>query len=517
MDYNKRNLIKAFMYTCASLPITKVYSKPSIPRNEYFFPVDKLIYKATHKITYAELKTLQPEEGDFYIIYEPNHPNLYSDLYIAYRDKKNIGQDNTSSARNGLTWLKVDYDFTLEDFGAISNPDVDSTAFIQAAFDSGLKLTSKTDGKYLLKDTIFIENIPWYFQGAGMSKTVFFINHFKHAFVFGSPKPSDVKYPVNLKGFTIKRLDGSLYKGTAGAKGLYIGNGLNVNLSYIEECYGLGYGLHIDYSDQITVSHCHIHDHKGMAAGAAGTDGIHFYRSKNINAFNNLIHDIGDDALSAGSFDINYPTKNVIFKNNTIYSTKGGIKFYSFVQDAIVQANRLVGCREGSVYLTDDKNSPDNSLVENIVIKNNSFNFIGVFGKSDEAGALRIRFWPKVNIGSKVKNIVFSNNEVLNSRLGISELAYNDNKRLSNLYILKNKFSFDKKNHVGIIKNHYITITQCDNDFVIKDNDFITHVENVLIINDKFSSVSDMNISTNNNFIDGNYENKISIKIVSSN
>ncbi|HGK4787710.1 TPA: hypothetical protein ACJ2XD_005342, partial [Klebsiella pneumoniae] len=109
------------------------------------------------------------------------------------------------------------------------------------------------------------------------------------------------------------------------------------------------------------------------------------------------------------------------------YSTKGGIKFYSFVQDAIVQANRLVGCREGGVYLTDDKNSPDNSLVENIVIKNNSFNFIGVFGKSDEAGALRIRFWPKVNIGSKVKNIVFSNNEVLNSRLGISELAYNDN------------------------------------------------------------------------------------------
>lgn len=523
MDLNKRKLIKNFMYLSTSLSIKYVYSKPSDITLDKIskvisFNKESFVLKVKNKVSIYELKNILPVNShDFQIVYDPNNPTLLSNLFVAIDEtatRSHYDYTFINTASN-FSWVKVDYTFTLDDFGAIPDPQIDSSEAIQTAFNSGLKLTVNSACIYLLRETIIINEIPWFFTGAGIGKTIFYIDHFNDAFVFGRPVPSQKKYPVDLSGFSVKRLKSSLYSGLAGAKGIYIGNGTSVTLSYIEECYGIGYGIHLDYSENILVKNCYIHDHKGMSAGSAGTDGIHFYRSKNISAYGNIIHDVGDDALSAGSFDVNFPVSNVIFKNNRIYSTKGGIKFYSFVDNVLVEGNKVVACREGGVYLTDDKNSPDHSLVKNVLIKNNSFVSIGVLGKSDEAGALRIRFWPKINSGSKISDISFIDNNIFNSRVGVSELAYTPNKRLSNLYILNNKFSFNPSNHIGIIKDYYINITQCDNDIVINDNKFLTKVEYIMILNDKFGRSQQMHIQSKNNVIAGNDGTETFLKTIS--
>lgn len=522
MDFYKRHLLKKLAGLSILLTGTSLHSEDflSLDNNNNFLfnPKNTLINKVKNKVPLDSLGSIIPKyEFDYQISYNPSRPEEFCKLFVAVSDHRlEVKKSRLAiKATNDLSWVFVEHKFTLADFGAVPNSTVDSSDAIEFAFNSGLILHERSGNEYTLNKPIIVKNVPLQFSGLGNAQTFFLINHVNHGIVYGQPKPSEKKYPVNLSDFCLKRLNNGVYSGNIGAKGLYIGNANPVVLSGIEECYGFGYGIHIDYSEDILVERCYVHDHKGMAGGQAGTDGIHVYRSKMIIVRNNIIHDIGDDAISVGSFDKNHSINDVVVSDNKVYSTKGGIKVYSFASDILIENNKMVACREGGVYLTDDKNSPNNSLIENVKIRNNVFISIGIFGQSDEAGALRIRFWPTNNSGSKISDIYFINNVVKDSRLGVSELAYGLNKRLANIYIENNMFSFQLNKPNAIIKDYYINLTQCDGDLIINNNEFSSAVKNIIILNDKFDGFRNTKATFKNNIVEGIRESTPTVKVIS--
>lgn len=427
--------------------------------------------KIKNKITLEALKSIKGSETyDYFFVLPDDVKNVPLSLYICIGSATPTSSEYVTSA-DGLKWQKYVLQFELSDFGAIGDGVTDSAEAIELALNSGLAITETKTYSFLLGRTINISDVYLNFTGLGQSKTTFLLNHYNNGIEFSSASPKVDKSAVTLKNFTIKRLNNALYEGVAGPKGVYVGNANPLLIEKVEECYGLGYGLHIDYSNNVVVRDCYVHDHKGQAAGLSGTDGIHFYRSQNVTAENNFVHDVGDDAISAGSYVNTYAAENISFLNNKIYSSKGGMKIYGFANNVLIQGNKVVGAREGGVYLTDDANSPEGSTVDGVKIIYNDFYAIGVYGQSDEGGALRIRFWPVDGRTSRITNVSFENNSVYNSRVGISELAYNSTKRLSNLHVLNNTFIING-NAVGVIKKYSIKLTQCDDILDISKNIF---------------------------------------------
>ena len=60
----------------------------------------------------------------------------------------------------------------------------------------------------------------------------------------------------------------------------------------------IGYGIQFDYSDTyVMVRRCYVHDHFGGSSVASGTDGIHFYRTKDFWAVENTVARVGAGLL----------------------------------------------------------------------------------------------------------------------------------------------------------------------------------------------------------------------------
>jgi len=480
MNITKRLLLKRVLfgavYSCVGFrsfasPIALLAAEINPIANQNATDPALFLKKIKNKITLEALKNIQGSAiYDYYFVLPDDIKNDPLSLYICIGSATPTSSEYVTSI-DGLKWQKYILQFELSDFGAVGDGATDSADAIELALNSGLAITETKGYSFLLGRTINISDIYLNLTGLGQGKTTFLLNHYNNGIEFSRASPNIEKSTVTLKNFTIKRLNNGLYEGGAGPKGLYVGNASPLLIESVEECYGLGYGLHIDYSNNVVVRDCHVHDHKGQAAGLSGTDGIHFYRSQNVTAEKNFVHDVGDDAISAGSYDSNYAAENISFLDNKIYSSKGGMKIYAFAINVLIQGNKVVGAREGGVYLTDDANSPEGSTIDGVKILYNDFYAIGVYGQSDEGGALRIRFWPVEGHASKITNISFENNSIYNSRVGISELAYNSTKRLSNLQVLNNTFIVNG-GAVGVIKKYSIRLTQCDDVLDISKNIF---------------------------------------------
>ncbi|WP_336369210.1 right-handed parallel beta-helix repeat-containing protein [Rahnella perminowiae] len=508
MAVTKRNLIKYgvygffYHYLTQGIVSTAIASESDIKLIDKIRSDKKLLKLKLGKIlTEQELLSKTPSSSfDFFFVL-PANSRQDKVLVFIYEGPDPI-KKNLMTSSNISVWKPHDIELELTDFGATGDGKTDSSASVELALNSGIPIRESRPNNYLLTRTLTIKDGFLNFSGFGKGKTVFLLNHFLNGVIYSNPQFAKDKSTVSLCGFTLKRLNSSLYLGEAGPKGLYVGNADPLLIDDVEECYGLGYGIHVDFSNNVTVKNCYVHDHKGLIGGLSGTDGIHFYRSRNVTAEHNFVHDVGDDALSAGSFDKANKAQNITFNDNHIVSSKGGIKIYSYANDVFINRNVIVGSREGGVYLTDDKNSPENSYIENVTIKNNKFSFIGVSGQSNESGALRIRFWPKPNAFSKINNVVFENNTVVNCLLGVSTLAYDKSKRLSNLFIVGNDFSVNEK-HVGKVKKYFIKVIQCDDKLVIERNKFQS-AKNILPVakdyqsdNLKWSSTAEMNFKAN--------------------
>ncbi len=396
--------------------------------------------------------------------------------------------------------------YSLEDFGASGDGFTDDTDAVIEAFSSGIPIFQDKPGNYRLTRSVNLPNNQYFFKGAGIGKSIFLLDHFHDGFRFGNAKSSDTKLSLTLNDFSLKRLNIAAYTGKAGPKGIYISNGNPVNVGYVEEAYGIGFGIHIDYSENVKVHRCIVRDHKGGMNGLSGTDGIHFYRSRKIIASENIIYNVGDDAISSGSFDINYPVNDVKYIDNIIKCCKGCLKLYSYASDVLIMNNSVISSREGGVYLTDDHNSPDESLIKNICITNNKFSFIGSKINRLEGAALRMRFWPKKNSKSIIENIVFSNNEITNSNLCVSTVSYSENKRFKNITIDSNIFSLnDSKTQV---LPYIIRIVQCDGFLKIINNKFESVAYKPILLDTKFNNLQAVNsrlaISIDNNVLTKN-------------
>lgn len=463
---------------------------------------NRLKLKLKNIIPEQELINKEPSSSfDYFFVSSDDRHQEKVSVFI-YEPTNSIQHELVTSS-NSRSWKEHDIELELADFGAIGDGVTDATTSIEFALNSGIPIRETQPKTFLLTRSLILNDGYLNFSGFGKGKTVFLLNHFLNGVTYSQPLFQSLKSKVSFMGFTLKRLNSALYNGGAGPKGLYVGNADPLLINDVEECYGLGYGIHVDYSNNVTVKNCYVHDHKMEIAGLSGTDGIHFYRSKNIIAEHNLIHDVGDDALSVGSFDKKHKAQNITFNDNHIVSTKGGIKVYSYATDVYINRNIVTGSREGGVYLTDDKNSPDNSYIGNVFIRNNQFSFVGVLGESNESGALRIRFWPKKNVTSRIDNIVFENNTIINCLLGVSTLVYDSSKRLSNLFISNNNFSVNE-NHIGRVKDYFINIAQCDESLIVERNKFqslnkITPVvKGYKYDNKKWSSTAEMKFRDNN-------------------
>lgn len=462
------------------------FAKPSISPDltELKFDKDVLIHKSDNKVERKYLIDNDSFESDFMFV--KNRNNGVADLYVYHVEPKNLGFQSRDYVytRKGGVWVRLDYYFTLEDFGAISDGVTDCSKEINLALNSGLVIRAINKGVYLLRDTVRISSVSLDFMGFGKGKTVFLLDHINHGVVYDEPRNKNDKRSVYLSDFTIKRLNSNNYKSAAGPKGLYVANASPLRIYDVEECYGIGYGVHIDYSNDIIIRRCHVHNHQDDMGGASGTDGIHIYRSENILVENNVIHDVGDDAISTGSFDPRYRIKNAIIKDNYIYNTKSGIKIYSFASDVNVNNNRIVNSREGGVYITDDKNSINDATVDNVVIMENFFSSIGISSKSDEAGALRIRLWPNKNSKSLISNITFKKNNIQDCLTGVSILTYDSDKKVENIYIVGNFFK-TTVNSDGVNMRHkqlqyFIRVVQCYGDFSVSKNNFYTDIPTLI-------------------------------------
>lgn len=462
------------------------FAKPLIlpGLTELKFDKDVLIQKSGSKVDREYLSNNVSFDSDFLFVKSIN--DGVAELYIYHEKPKNLESHSRDYVytRKGGVWVRLDYYFTLEDFGAISDGVTDCSKEVSLALNSGLVIRSVNKGIYLLRDTVRISTVSLDFMGFGKGRTVFLLDHLNHGFVYDEPRSKNNKRSVYLSDFTIKRINSDDYKSAAGPKGLYVANASPLRIYDVEECYGIGYGIHIDYSNNIIIRRCHVHNHQGDMGGASGTDGIHIYRSKNILVESNVIHDVGDDAISTGSFDPQHRIKNAVIKDNYIYNTKSGIKIYSFASDVNINNNRIVNSREGGVYITDDKNSIDDATVDNIFIMGNFFSAIGLSSKSDEAGALRIRFWPNKKTKSLISNIIFKNNKIQDCLTGVSILTYDHDKKANDIYIINNIFKMTVNNERFNTRykqlHYFIRVAQCHGDFMVSKNIFHTDMPTLI-------------------------------------
>lgn len=358
---------------------------------------------------------------------------------------------------------------TLEMFGADPTGTVDSTQAVINAFTSGYPIRQQIPGTYLLNSGIVLPEQDLSFVGLGMSKTIFKINHFTDAIRIGSAANQTVKNEHYLSGFKITRNNYASYTGTIGPKHLYLSNSRNAVIERVEETGSIGYGIQFDYSDKVTVRNCYLHDHFGGNTTASGTDGVHFYRSTNITANDNVFENLGDDGLSSGSFDINFPVNNVKWSKNTFINCQSGMKLYSYVDTALVESNIVKGSKQAGVYLTNDKNALAGAYIKNITIKDNQFKDIFSGDETNiEPGPLRIRGW--LGSDATFDNIVFEGNLADNVYSGVCFVMESAGQRLSNLYIRGNEFS---NQVLGSLNSRpWLRLPAVDANLVIHDNDF---------------------------------------------
>lgn len=402
-----------------------------------------------------------------------------------------IGVGDTTTADNGVTFFRVNSSFgwrrlnpetiTLQDAGAVGDAIVsgttvlgtDDTTAVLRAFSSRVPIKENTPHKYRLDSSVSLPNGDVNFKGVGKG-TVFVFNHFSAGLTFGTETYSSTKFYGKFSDCSCVRPNYLAYLGSAGPKSFSFGNFEPLSIKGITESNAIGYGIFVVFSKQVTASGNSASDHVGTFDNPkSGTDGLHFYKCNDVWAHENKVSNVGDDGISSGSFDINYPCTNINFLNNSLSRVFGTLKLYGFVDKAEISGNTFLTGHEAGVYLTNDNNAPQDSYVKNVKIHHNKFS--GIVGDPTNvvAGAVLLRTWPDNSVAqarSKIDHIYIEDNIIESCGSGVALVTQDTYKRYSNVFIRRNTFKGIDLSLQG--SRPYIRIHQCDYQLEIKDNYF---------------------------------------------
>lgn len=349
----------------------------------------------------------------------------------------------------------------------------DDSAAIARVFNSRLAIREVVGKKYRLSNSISLVDGAVNFIGAGSGQTFFILDHFLTGLIFGA-ETFTTKSTGIFKDVTILRPNYKNYPGTMGPKSLEFCNMEPLVVSGVREKNAIGYGIQATFCNNVTFTGNYTGNHFGTLLNpVTGTDGFHFYKCNDVWATGNEVENVGDDGISSGSFDINYPCVNINFTLNKLTRVFGTIKLYGFVNGAIIDKNEFRTGHEGGVYLTNDNNAPTGSYIKNVKITRNSFYSILGADSNVVAGGILMRFWPDngvTNATAGIDQIYISDNLFDGCTSGVAAVTQDTYKRFSNIFIDHNTFRNAPLTAPG--DRPYIRIHQCDYQFECTDNYF---------------------------------------------
>lgn len=369
----------------------------------------------------------------------------------------------------------------------------DDTAAVLRVFSARLPIRQNSPLKMRLTSPVTLGNGIVDLIGMGSSHVVFVYDHLSAGLTFGPETNSTTKYQGTVKGVSCVRPNYMAYSGSAGPKSFSFGNFSPITLEDVREENAIGYGIFFVFCQSVMVKRCYAGNHVGTyASPKSGTDGIHFYKCNDVWAYDNILEEIGDDALSSGSFDPTFPCSNINFIRNKISRVHGAMKLYSFVDGAEIAYNRFRVGHEGGVYLTNDANSLDNSYVKNIKIHHNEFfDIIGSESTNNTSGGVRLRFWPDnavTNSRAIIDQIYITDNLISGCGAGIAAITQDAYKRFSNIFIRNNSFRAAPLGLTG--SRPYIRIHQFDYELEISGNTMVNAHSGGIVVDQVNGSVT---------------------------
>lgn len=386
----------------------------------------------------------------------------------------------------------------------------DDTAAVLRVFSARLPIRQNTPLKMRLTSSVTLGNGIVDLIGAGSAHVVFVFDHLSAGLTFGPETNSVTKYQGTVKGVSCVRPNYLAYSGSAGPKSFSFGNFSPFLMEDVREENAVGYGIFFVFCKKVTVRNCYAGNHVGTyASPKSGTDGIHFYKCNDVWAYDNILEEIGDDALSSGSFDPLFPCSNINFIRNNISRVHGTMKLYSFVDGAEIAYNRFRVGHEGGVYLTNDANSLDNSYVKNIKIHHNElFDIVGSESTNNTSGGVRLRFWPDnsvTNSNAVIDQIYITDNLISGCGAGIAAVTQDEFKRYSNIFIRNNSFRAAPLDLTG--SRPYVRIHQCDYELEISGNTMVNSHSGGIVVDQVNGSVTatftSLKAKIKDNVIDG--------------
>lgn len=369
----------------------------------------------------------------------------------------------------------------------------DDTAAVLRVFSARLPIRQNTPLKMRLTSSVTLGNGIVDLIGAGSAHVVFVFDHLSAGLTFGPETNSATKYQGTVKGVSCVRPNYLAYSGSAGPKSFSFGNFSPILLEDVREENAIGYGIFFVFCQSVVVRRCYAGNHVGSyASPKSGTDGIHFYKCNDVWAYDNVLEEIGDDALSSGSFDPLFPCSNINFIRNKISRVHGSLKLYSFVDGAEIAYNRFRVGHEGGVYLTNDANSLDSSYVKNIKIHHNEFfDIIGSEPSNNTSGGVRLRFWPDNSVPNSraiIDQIYITDNLISGCGAGIAAITQDAYKRFSNMFIRNNSFRAAPLDLTG--SRPYIRIHQFDYELEISGNTMVNAHSGGIVVDQVNGSVT---------------------------
>ncbi|HFE3764080.1 TPA: hypothetical protein ACF3LH_005304, partial [Klebsiella pneumoniae] len=371
-----------------------------------------------------------------------------------------VGVSGSTPADDGVYFFRVNSNFgwrrvlrgplTLGDAGAVGDAVIsgttvtgtDDTEAVRRAFNARVTIRENSSRNYRLTSSVTLVNGLVNFEGAGIGRTVFVYDHLNAGITFGSETNSTTKYPGRFGKCSCVRPNYLNGPSSSGPKSFSFGNFSPLVIEELGEANAIGYGIFCVFCIGVTLTKSYARDHLGSYdVPKSGSDGIHFYKCQNVWATYNTVDNVGDDALSSGSFDPLFPCYNINFLYNRINRVHGACKLYGYVDGATVEGNCYRTGHEGGVYLTNDNNSPVDSFVRNVNIVNNQFYGISGFSLTNVvAGGVLARFWTTNGNSAVIENITIRGNLFSACGAGIAAVHCDDVKRFRNLVIEDNIF-----------------------------------------------------------------------------
>lgn len=406
----------------------------------------------------------------------------------------------------------------MQDGGAVGDAVIsdttvtgtDDTAAVLRVFSARLPIREKKAAKYRLTSSVTLGNGIVNFVGIGSEQTVFVYDHLLAGLTFGPETNSTTKYQGTFTGCSCVRPNYLNGPSISGLKSFSFGNFAPILLKDVTEKNAIGYGIFFVFCQRVTVRECYAGYHLGTYANPkSGSDGMHFYKCSDVLAFNNVIEEVGDDALSSGSFDSSFPCTNINFIKNKISRVHGSMKLYSYVDGAEIAHNTFSTGHEGGVYITNDENSYDGAYVKNVQVHHNVFSgIVGSETTNNTAGGVRLRFWPDKNTANSTANIdqiYISDNTFSECGSGVAVVTQDNYKRYSNIFVRGNRFKAAPLTLTG--SRPYVRIHQCDYELDISGNTMMNSHSGGIYVDQINGSVTgeftNLKAKINNNVIDG--------------